>query len=48
MMRPTDWETIADEKIVCYSSKEEEDMPCHTRPHRKAPRLARRQNEGEM
>lgn len=48
MVRPTDQETTDIEKIVCYSSKEEEDMPCHTRPHRKAPRLARRQNEGEM
>ena len=47
MVRPTDQETTDIEKIVYYSSKEEEDMPCHTRPHRKAPGLARRQNEGK-
>ena len=48
MVRPTDQETTDFEKIVCYSSREEKDMPGHTGPHRKAPGLARRQNAGEM
>ena len=43
MVRPTDWEMTAIEKIACSSSREE-GAP-HEEPHEEGPGLARRQRK---
>lgn len=48
MVRPTDQETIATEKIVCSSeSHRGEGMPHHEGPHVRAGGLAKRKREKE-
>lgn len=45
LVRPTDQETTAVEKIVCYTYRSQEKGPGHTMgwgPHREAPALVRR------
>lgn len=45
LVRPTDQETTAVEKIVCYTYRSQEKGPGHTMgwgPHREAPGLVRR------
>lgn len=48
MVKPTNQETISNEKIACYSQVPKREGTLHrTRPHREAPGLVRRQWEQE-